>query len=113
MNRKSKIAPAACLALFATACGSVSHGFSNTPQSLIIGKWEMSGAEGAGVDSESAAAAGKAIKMSAEFNRDGTAKMTMMGQTLQGSYNINDDNELVWTMNGITTKGRLNVTENE
>ena len=66
-----------------------------------------------GVDDESAAAAGKAIKMSAEFNRDGTAKMTMLGQTLQGTYKINGENELEWTMRGITAKSKLNVTATE
>jgi len=66
-----------------------------------------------GVDDEGAAAAGRAIKMSAEFNRDGTAKITMMGHTLQGAYKINDGNELEWTMSGITTKSKLNVTATE
>ena len=44
---------------------------------------------------------------------DGTAKVTMMGQTIQGTYKINDGNELEWTMSGITTKGKLNVTATE
>jgi hypothetical protein len=51
--------------------------------------------------------------MSAEFNGDGTAKMTMMGQTLEGTYKINGENELEWTMSGITTKSKLNVTATE
>src|SRR5579872_3744159 len=92
----------ACVALFFSACGT-------SPQSLILGKWEVVGAQVAGVDDESAAAAGKAIKMSAEFSRDGTAKVTMMGQTLQGTYKINGDSELVWTMSGMTTKARVIV----
>ena len=50
--------------------------------------------------------------MSAEFNRDGTAKITMMGQTLKGTYKINGE-ELEWTMSGITTKSKLNVTATE
>jgi predicted ATP-grasp superfamily ATP-dependent carboligase len=73
----------------------------------------VAGAQVGGVDNESAAAAGKAIKMSAEFNRDGTAKITMMGQTHQGTYKINGENELEWTMSGITTKSKLNVTATE
>jgi hypothetical protein len=112
MNAKLSIALVACIALWVTACGSSSQ-LLGTPQGLIIGRWEVTGAQVGGVDNESAAAAGKAIRMSAEFNRDGTAKITMMGQTLQGTYKINDENELEWTMNGITTKGRLNVTSTE
>jgi hypothetical protein len=43
------------------------------------------------------------IKMTAEFSPDGTAKITMFGQTL----------ELEWTLNGRTTKGKVNVTATE
>ena len=106
MISKLSIMLVTCAALFVSACGS-------GPQSLIVGKWEMAGAQVGGVDAEGAAAAGKAIKMSAEFNRDGTAKITMMGQTLQGAYKINGENELEWTMSGITTKSKLNVTATE
>jgi hypothetical protein len=73
----------------------------------------MAGAQVGGVDNESATSAGRAIKMSAEFDRDGAAKITMMGQTLQGTYKINGENELEWTMSGITTKSKLNVTATE
>jgi major membrane immunogen (membrane-anchored lipoprotein) len=89
MNKKRKVL-AICCALFLSACGS-------TPRSLILGKWEVE----------------SAIKMTAEFSRDGTAKLTMLGQTLQGTYRINSENELEWTMNGRTTKGKLNVTAAE
>ena len=106
MNAKLSIVLVACVALLVTAC-------SSSPQSLILGKWEVAGARVGDVDNESAAAAGRAIKMSAEFNRDGTAKITMMGQTLQGTYKINGENELEWTMSGITTKSKLNVTSTE
>jgi hypothetical protein len=106
MYAKLSIVLVASVALFVSACGS-------SPQSLILGKWEVAGAQVGGVDNESAAAAGRAIKMSAEFNRDGTAKITMMGQTLQGTYKINGENELEWTMSGITTKSKLNVTATE
>src|SRR5580704_14020227 len=106
MNAKLSIVLAAYVAVFVSACGS-------SPQSLILGKWEVAGAQVGGVDDAGAAAAGKAIKMSAEFDRDGTAKVTMMGRTLQGTYKINGGNELEWTMGGITTKGKLNVTSNE
>src|SRR5580704_3347298 len=95
MNAKLSIVLAAYVAVFVSACGS-------SPQSLILGKWEVAGAQVGGVDDESAAAAGRAIKMSAEFDRDGTAKITMMGRTLQGTYKINGENELQWTMSGIT-----------
>jgi hypothetical protein len=103
MNSKLSIVLIACVALFASACAS-------GPQSLILGKWEVAGAQVGGLDDESAAAAGKAIQMSAEFNRDGTARMTMMGRTLQGTYKIIGDKELEWTMSGITEKSKLNVT---
>ena len=90
MNAKLSIVVAACMALFVSACGS-------SPQSLILGKWE--------VDS--------AIRMTAEFNRDGTAKITMFGQTLQGTYKLNAENELEWTLNGKTTKSKVSVTATE
>ena len=106
MTVKLSILLAACVALFLSACGS-------SPQSLVLGKWEVAGAQVGGVDNESAAAAGRAIKMSAEFNRDGTAKITMMGQTLQGTYKINGEKELEWTMSGITKKSKLTVTATE
>ena len=112
MNGKLSIILVTCVALVISACGSSSLIAAN-PQSLIVGKWEVTGAQVGGVDNPSATAAGKAIKMSAEFNRDGTAKVTMMGQTMQGTYKINDGNELEWTMSGITTKGKLNVTATE
>ncbi len=113
MNPRLSIVLVACVALLVTAAVPALKALLGTPQSLIIGKWEMAGAQVGGVEDTSAAAGGKAIKMSAEFNRDGTAKMTMMGQTLQGTYKINGENELEWTMSGMTTKGRLNVTATE
>ena len=106
MNVTLSIVLVACGALFASACGSSRH-------SSILGKWEMTGAQVGGVDDERAAAAGRTIKMSAEFNADGTAKITMMGQTHQGTYKINDENELEWTMNGITSKSKLKLTATE
>jgi len=106
MSAKFSTVLVACVALFVSACGS-------RPQSLILGKWEVAGAQVGGVDDESAAAAGRTIKMSAEFNRDGMAKITMMGQTLEGTYKINGENELEWTMGGITTKSKLNLTATE
>ena len=103
MNAKLNIVLLACMTLIATGCGS-------RPQSLILGKWEVASANVGGEDVRSAAAVGSAIKMTTEFNRDGTAKLTMMGQTLQGTYKVNGENELEWTMNGITTKSKVNVT---
>jgi hypothetical protein len=114
MNVTSSIVLVAGLALFLPACGSIPQSLVlGDPQSLILGKWEVSGAQTGGVDDERATAAGRAIKMSAEFNKDGTAKITMLGQTLQGTYRINGEKELEWTMSGITTKSRLNVTATE
>jgi hypothetical protein len=91
MNAKLGIVLAACLALFGSACGP-------SPQSLILGKWEVEGTP---------------MKMTAEFNRDGTAKITMLGQTLQGTYKLDTGNQLEWSMNGIRTKGKANVTATE
>jgi hypothetical protein len=81
----------AWVALFISACGS-------NPQSLILGKWEVENAP---------------LKMTAEFSADGTAKMTMFGQTLQGKYKLGSGNELEWTMNGMTTKSKVNLTATE
>ncbi len=78
MNATLNIVLAACVALSLSACGS-------SPQSLILGKWEVAGAKVEGADVAGSAEAGRAIKMTAEFNRDGTAKITMFGQTLQGT----------------------------
>ena len=91
MNAKLSIVLVASVVLLASACGS-------SPRGLILGKWEVEGAP---------------IKMSAEFNRDGTAKITMLGQTLQGTYKLDAGNELEWTMSGITTKSKINVTATE
>jgi hypothetical protein len=91
MNSKSSIALVVSLALILSACGS-------SPQSLILGKWEVQGTP---------------MKMTAEFKGDGTAKITMLGQTLQGKYKLDGGNELVWSMNGMTTKSRVNVTPTE
>jgi hypothetical protein len=81
----------ACAAIFVASCGSSS-------QSLILGKWEVESAP---------------IKMAAEFRSDGTAKITMLGQTLQATYKLGSGNELEWTMNGITKKSKVNVTASE
>jgi len=76
--------------LLLSACGS-------SPQKLILGKWE----------------ADSAVKLTVEFSRDGTAKLTMFGQTLRGTYNLDADNVLVWKLNGMTTKAKANVTATE
>jgi hypothetical protein len=78
------------MSLFAAACNS-------GPQNLILGKWELE----------------SGIKMTAEFRNDGTAQMTMFGQTLQGTYKVNPESELEWTMNGTSTKAKFNVTATE
>ena len=81
---------AVCIALL-TACGS-------SPRTLIIGKWEVQNAP---------------TKMTAEFNSDGTASVTMFGQTVRGTYKLNGDDELEWTMNGINSKSKMKVTDTE
>jgi hypothetical protein len=106
MNVKLSKVLVTCIALFVSACGS-------SPQRLILGKWQVASAQVGGADAGSAAEVGRAIKMTAEFSRDGTAKLTLLGQTLQGTYKLNAENELEWTMNGITTKSKVNVTATE
>ena len=72
-------------------------GCHSGPQELIVGKWKA----GQG-----------GIKVTAEFARDGTAKLTMFGQMLQGTYKLEGD-ELEWTLNGKTTKNKVKVTATE
>jgi len=76
--------------VFFVACGS-------SPQKLILGKWE----------------AENAVKVTVEFSKDGTAKLTMFGQTLRGTYEFNGEHELEWTLNGRTTRNKVMVTANE
>jgi hypothetical protein len=102
MNTKLSMVVAVWVALFLSACG-----VGVSPQSLIVGKWEVAGAKVGGTE------VGSPVKMTAEFSRDGTAKITVLGQTLQGAYKLNADNELEWTLNGITTKSKVNVTATE
>ena len=91
MNAKLHIGAATCVVLFLSACGS-------GPQSLILGKWEVENAP---------------LKIAVEFHNDGTANITMFGQTLQGTYKLNAENELEWTLNGKTTKSKAHVTATE
>jgi hypothetical protein len=105
MNAKLSIVAVAGVALLVSACGS-------SPESLILGKWEVASAQVGGTD-VGAGEVGRAIQMTAEFNRDGTAKISMFGRTLQGTYKLDGGNELEWTMNGITTKSKVNVTPTE
>jgi len=84
-----KLLSLAVVALF-VACGS-------SPRKLILGKWE----------------AESAVKVTAEFNRDGAARLTMFGQTLRGNYTLNGEHELEWTVNGRTTKINVTVTATE
>lgn len=73
------------------ACGS-------SVQSLILGKWEVENAP---------------TKMTAEFRSDGTATVTMLGQSVQGTYKLNGEDELEWSMNGMTTKAKVKVSPTE
>jgi hypothetical protein len=91
MNSKLSFVMAASVAIFMSACGYGS-------KSLILGTWEVENAP---------------MKMTAEFDRDGTAKITMLGQTLQGRYKLTADDELEWSMNGMSTKAKINVTGTE
>jgi hypothetical protein len=80
----------ACIVLSFCGCGSGS-------QNPIVGTWE---------------AGQTGVKLKAEFSKDGTAKMTLFGKSLQGTYKLNGD-QLEWTMNGTTTKCKVKVTGNE
>ena len=90
MKMKMSIVVAACLVLL-SACNSRS-------ENLILGKWEVENAP---------------TKMTAEFKSDGTAKISMLGQTVQGTYRLNGEDELEWSMNGMTTKSKVKVTATE
>src|SRR5438552_2211957 len=88
----------ACVVLFMSGCGSSGQNPIVGTQDPIVGKWE----------------AGQAgSKITAEFGNDGQAKITMLGQTLQGTYKINGGDELEWTVNGTTTKYKTKVSATE
>lgn len=77
------------------ACVVLLYGCASSPQSRIVGKWEVENAP---------------MKMTAEFRGDGTATINMLGQAVQGTYKLNGDDELEWSMNGMSTKAKLKVT---
>jgi hypothetical protein len=87
MKTTLRIVVAACLLLL-VACGS-------SPQSLILGRWEVEGAP---------------TKMVAEFKSDGTATILILGHTVRGTYKLNGTDELEWSMNGMSTKAKVKVT---
>jgi hypothetical protein len=91
MKTKLAFVALACVALLVVGCGS-------SPQNLIVGKWE----------------AGEAgVKLTAEFTKDGKAKLTLFGRPVQGTYKLNGDDELEWTVNGATSKFKVKVTPTE
>jgi hypothetical protein len=87
MKATLRIVVAACLFLL-VAC-------SSSPQSLILGRWEVENAP---------------TKIAAEFKSDGTATINILGQTVQGTYRLNGTDELEWSMNGMSTKAKVKVT---
>ena len=87
-NAKIRILTITFLVAILSACGS-------GPQNLIVGKWEVQNAP---------------TKMIAEFRKDGTADLSILGQTLHGTYKVTADNELEWAMNGISSKHKISVT---
>ena len=91
MKTNLAIVALTCAALTLAACGR------SGPQDLIVGKWKA-GQEG--------------IKVTAEFAKGGTAKLTMFGQTLTGTYRLDGD-ELEWSLNGKTTKSKVKVSATE
>ena len=90
MKTKLGIAAALCVAMFLSGCGS-------SPETLIVGKWQ---------------AGESGFKLTAEFSKDGTAKLNVFGQTVRGTYKLDGD-ELEWTLNGKTTKCKAKVTATE
>ena len=88
-DRKAKlcIVAAACLVLL-SACAPSS-------QNLILGKWEVQNAP---------------TNMTAQFNSDGTASVTILGQAMHGTCKMD---ELEWSMNGMSTKAKVKVTASE
>jgi uncharacterized protein (TIGR03066 family) len=88
MKMKFAFVMLVCVALSLSGCGS-------SPQNLIVGKWETGQAGG---------------KITVEFAKDGKAKLTTFGQTLQGTYKVNSGDELEWTLNGKNTKCKMKVT---
>jgi uncharacterized protein (TIGR03066 family) len=91
MKAKLFIVTAVSVFLFLSACAP-------SPQSLILGKWEVENTP---------------TKMTAEFKGDGTATITILGQTVQGTYKVTGENQLEWSMNGRTMKSKVNVTATE
>ncbi|MBV9470466.1 MAG: hypothetical protein JO316_21170 [Abitibacteriaceae bacterium] len=91
MKKRFSIVACLSVALGLAGCGGAS------PQGLILGKWETGQGD---------------TEIKAEFAGDGTAKITMLGQTLQGTYKFDGEN-LEWTVNGITTKFQAKVTTTE
>ena len=91
MKHKLLLTVAASAVFFFCGCGS-------SPDKLIVGKWES---------------ANTPTKVTAEFLPDSKAKLTILGQTLQGTYKLNASDELEWSMNGTTTKGKVKITANE
>lgn len=90
MKTKFALVLLVVLALGVAGCGS-------GPKNLIVGQWE---------------AGESGMTMKAEFDKDGTVKITMLGQTVQGTYKVTGD-DLEWTMNGNTAKSKIKVTANE
>ena len=90
MKTKLGLAVAICVAMFLSACGS-------SPENLIVGKWQ---------------AGESGLKITAEFSKNGTAKLNMFGHTVRGTYKLDGD-ELEWTVNGKTTKSKAKVTTAE
>jgi hypothetical protein len=95
-----------CVALLVSACTS-------SPQTMILGKWDVDTARDADgrVQTFNGQVGGKS--MSVEFDNNGTAKLTMMGQTMRGTYQLNAGNELTWTVNGMSVKSKAKITATE
>lgn len=86
--KKWPMVAALCVAFSLSAC------HRQQPQDLILGKWKT----GQG-----------GLKVTAEFDSDGTAQIGMFGKQLRGTYQLAGE-DLVWTLNGITTRCKVKVT---
>ena len=88
----------AMLCIMAAACLVLPSACAPSPQNLILGKWEIQNVP---------------TKMTAQFNSDGTASVTIFGQTMQGTYKMNSEDELEWSMNGMSTRAKVKLTASE
>src|SRR5262245_30995600 len=90
MITKLAVLLSTCLLVSLVACDVSSH-------KRLVGKWQ----------------ARSALKVTAEFDKNGVAQLTMFGQTVRGHYEWVGENVLQCTLNGMTTRYRVQVSATE